>query len=103
MKYSRRKLQQRFPNLNKNLEILAEECAEVIQAKSKLFRFGINHCRHDTGENAIEHLENEIGDMMAMIRILWANGTIDMHNINAAEKRKIDKLYDWYDNPDEIF
>lgn len=47
-----------------SLIILAEECAEVIQAVSKLQRFGINDAKN------IKALENEIGDVFAMLTIL---------------------------------
>jgi len=32
----------RFSDIDQNLEILAEECAEVIQIKSKIVRFGMD-------------------------------------------------------------
>jgi len=47
------------------LLILQEECAEVIQAVSKIFRFGI-----DTTWNGVsnrDHLEEELGDLKCMI------------------------------------
>jgi NTP pyrophosphatase (non-canonical NTP hydrolase) len=85
-----------FPDLNKNLEILAEECAEVIQSKSKLIRFGINHRHHVTGRPAIDHLQDEIGDVMAMIDILVASGVLDKDGLGAARDRKLKKLELWY-------
>ena len=51
-------------NLKETLTILSEECAEVVQANSKLIRFGV-----DNEENK-DHLEQELGDIMAMICIL---------------------------------
>ncbi|MCB1723258.1 MAG: hypothetical protein KDJ39_06140 [Gammaproteobacteria bacterium] len=86
-----------FPDLNKNLEILAEECAEVIQSKSKLIRFGLNHNHHVTGRPAVDHLQDEIGDVLAMIDILVAQQVLDPDELQAAKERKLKKLESWYD------
>ncbi len=88
---------QQFNNTPLNLELLAEECAEVIQAKSKLIRFGLDHINPIKGYNAIHDLENEIGDLQAIIQILIDNNTVSEWNINQAKQNKFLRLTQWYD------
>jgi len=55
------------------LIILAEECAEVIQAVSKVLRHGF-HAHYDNGISNKVQLEIECGDIRAaMIRLCNAN------------------------------
>ena len=81
-----------YPDVSLNLEILAEECAEVIQSKSKIVRFGKDTISRKTGITFGESLESEIGDVLVMISILCINGFIDENKINLAAMRKINKL-----------
>lgn len=77
------------------LTITLEECSEVIQAISKVFRFGME-CRYPAGAPTNkEHLEEEIGDLMCMIDILARKGVINMDNVHAATLNKRDKLAKW--------
>ena len=68
------------------LTILSEECAEVIQASSKLQRFGTNDERNQ------KKLEAEIGDLMAMILILNYYGMVSEEEIMKQVKSKLKKL-----------
>ena len=52
------------------LRITQEECAEVIQAISKISRFGIDNLKPGKPKTNREHLEEELGDLLAMIDIL---------------------------------
>ena len=45
------------------LTILQEECAEVIQAVSKIKRFGMYH--------NVEHLRTELADLQCMIDLIY--------------------------------
>lgn len=54
---------------NEILLILQEECAEVIQAISKVKRFGLEH--------NIDQLEQEIADVLCMISLARKHGIID--------------------------
>lgn len=75
------------------LSITQEECAEVIQAVSKIFRFGLD--TEWKGETNREHLEEEIGDLQAMIQLLIESKIVDATNVeNAAIKKKL-KLQKW--------
>ena len=73
-------------NLKETLTILSEECAEVIQANSKLIRFG----PYDEDNKA--ELEKELGDVMAMIMILDYYGYITIDNIQQNIEPKLKKL-----------
>ncbi len=77
------------------MNILQEECAEVIQAVSKIMRFGINSCKPGKPRTNREHLEDELGDMLAMIDLLQEMNVVSWGNIEAAKRAKIEKLKKW--------
>jgi len=81
--------------MNEILNILTEECAEVIQAISKVQRFGIDNTNPFSTETNREHLEQEIGDVLTMIDLLYVKGIISNENVLEAQKRKIEKLKLW--------
>jgi NTP pyrophosphatase (non-canonical NTP hydrolase) len=76
------------------LIILQEECAEVIQAVSKCYRFGLDNS-HKSGATQRANLEMEVGDMLALVDILIEQGIVDLNNLNAAKVNKIEKLKIW--------
>jgi NTP pyrophosphatase (non-canonical NTP hydrolase) len=75
------------------LLITQEECAEVTQAISKVFRFGMEDTHN--GETNREHLEEEIGDLMCMIDLLIDNGIVSESAVMAAKNEKLNKLMTW--------
>ena len=75
------------------LRITQEECAEVIQAVSKIFRFGFD--TEWNGETNREHLEEEVGDLLAMIYILQSANIINEEKVIEASEAKIEKLKKW--------
>jgi NTP pyrophosphatase (non-canonical NTP hydrolase) len=75
------------------LLIAQEECAEVTQAISKVFRFGFESVHK--GVNNREHLEEEIGDLMCMIDLLIDNGIVSEAAVMAAKNEKMNKLMTW--------
>jgi len=77
------------------MDILQEECAEVIQAVSKISRFGLNNFKPGKPKTNREHLEEELGDMLAMIDILEEQGIVSRDNLNFAKAAKIEKLKKW--------
>ena len=77
------------------MDILQEECAEVIQAVSKINRFGIDNFKPGKAKTNREHLEEELGDMIAMICILEKMGVIDQNALEIATRAKIQKLKKW--------
>jgi NTP pyrophosphatase (non-canonical NTP hydrolase) len=78
------------------LVILQEECAEVIQAASKVFRFG-TESRWPTEESGttLEELQMEVGQVLAMIDILTEQCVLSDTAINAARHHKKEKLKIW--------
>jgi NTP pyrophosphatase (non-canonical NTP hydrolase) len=81
--------------MNEILNILTEECAEVIQAISKTQRFGMDNTNPFSTETNREHLEQEIGDVLTMIDLLFVKGIINEENVLKAQERKIEKLKIW--------
>jgi NTP pyrophosphatase (non-canonical NTP hydrolase) len=78
------------------LLILAEECAEVIQAISKCQRFGIDVCKPGKPRTNREHLETELGDVLAMIEILRDDlGLVSWDSIETSRVQKREKLKTW--------
>jgi NTP pyrophosphatase (non-canonical NTP hydrolase) len=77
------------------MDILQEECAEVIQAVSKISRFGIDNFKPGKAKTNREHLEEELGDMIAMICILEKMGVVNQDALELATKAKIEKLKKW--------
>jgi NTP pyrophosphatase (non-canonical NTP hydrolase) len=75
------------------LIITQEECAEVSQAISKILRFGLND-QYD-GKTNKERLEQEIGDLMCMIDILYEKNIISQNMVDASSVYKRDKLKQW--------
>ena len=88
------------------LEILAEECGEIVQEKSKIFRFGMNATSwHDTTKLHSECLAQELGDFLAMVELLVDSDMgITYNDINAAKERKLTKVVKWmkYQKPEPI-
>ena len=78
------------------LLILQEECAEVTQAISKCFRFGPDQIKPGIDRTNIDMLEEELGDLLAMIDIVvWKDVGIDWQGLNDAKKKKFEKLKQW--------
>jgi hypothetical protein len=73
--------------------ILQEECAEVTQAISKVFRFG-SSAVHE-GKTNKERLEEEVGDLLCMIDIMVERGIIGDTQVNYARIAKREKLQKW--------
>jgi len=75
------------------LLITQEECAEVTQAISKVFRFGFDSVHN--GVNNRQHLEEEVGDLMCMIDLLIDNGIVSEAAVMTAKNEKLNKLLTW--------
>jgi NTP pyrophosphatase (non-canonical NTP hydrolase) len=75
--------------------IAQEECAEVTQAISKVFRFGMGAEHPVTKKPNLQSLEEEIGDLLCMIDIMIEKCIISDSNVNAARKAKREKLKTW--------
>jgi NTP pyrophosphatase (non-canonical NTP hydrolase) len=78
------------------LLITQEECAEVTQAISKVFRFGLNErWPEPIDPTNKERLEEEVGDLLCMIDIMVEKGIISDEKLNKARNSKREKLKTW--------
>lgn len=77
------------------MSILQEENAEVIQAISKCFRFGLNNRKPGKPLTNKEHLEVELGDVLAMIELLQNLGIISEKALEESKEKKFEKLKKW--------
>jgi NTP pyrophosphatase (non-canonical NTP hydrolase) len=77
------------------LLIVQEECAEVIQAVSKCERFGIDNHKPGKPKTNREHLEEEVGDLLAMLDLLIEKQIVSFNNVSIAKRAKFDKLKQW--------
>lgn len=75
--------------------IAQEECAEVTQAISKVFRFGFGSCHPVTGKSNIDNLEEEVGDLKAMIELMENYGLINKATVEKRKAEKFTKLKEW--------
>jgi len=75
------------------LLIAQEECAEVTQAISKVFRFGLD-AEHNGASNR-ERLTEEVGDLFCMIQLMIENGIININEVDNASANKKAKLQKW--------
>lgn len=80
---------------NEIMNILAEECAEVIQSISKCNRFGIDNLKPGKPKTNREHLEDELGDVLAMIDIMLEHDIIQRDKLDIAKNNKFEKLKKW--------
>lgn len=81
-------------NVNNEIMLIAqEECAEVTQAISKVFRFGFDEVYN--GKTNREHLEEEIGDLICMLQMMEENDLIDWTRVSLYAQKKKEKLKTW--------
>jgi NTP pyrophosphatase (non-canonical NTP hydrolase) len=74
------------------MAVLQEECAEVIQAVSKINRFGMNG--EWQGVTNKQSLVTEIGDVLAIIKVLMEETDINIteDDLEVAIRAKLKKL-----------
>lgn len=77
------------------LDILQEECAEVIQNVSKCRRFGLENEYLKGSGTQRDQLAKEIGDVLAMIDLLKEHEVISQAELDLAKRNKFVKLHHW--------
>lgn len=88
-----------FDNINYNLNLLQEECNEVGAMASKILRFGLmSYNPYDPEQKRnYQLLEQELGDVLALIDILIENDIgITPEGLQEAKLRKLAKLPKFY-------
>jgi len=78
---------------NEIMLICQEECAEVTQAISKVFRFGMD-ATHNGATNR-DRLTEEVGDLLCMIELMIERKILDAESVGKAGLKKREKLLKW--------
>jgi len=76
------------PAQTERLVLMMEECSEVIQACSKIIRFG-------TDEQNIKSLETEIGDVSWIMEMMIQAGDIDEGSVIETYRGKAERMKDY--------
>jgi hypothetical protein len=78
------------------LIILQEECAEVIQASSKIFRFGFDSCYPtEDSPTTRECLTMELGQLLCMVALLVDQKVVNEEDLMTYMELKKKKLEKW--------
>jgi NTP pyrophosphatase (non-canonical NTP hydrolase) len=77
------------------LDITQEECAEVVVAVSKISRFGLDNYKPGKPLTNRQHLEEEVGDLLAMIDLMLEHSVISSDSVEIARIAKKEKLKKW--------
>lgn len=79
------------------LLILQEECAETIQEICKIKRFGIDaNSHHIEGKDHLACLQQEVGDLYAMIEMVVDSGIgLTWLGVAEAKGKKLEKVKKW--------
>ena len=77
------------------LLIMQEECAEVTQAISKIFRFGMDAKHPNEDRDNRQRLEEELGDLVCMVGLLINQNIVNESNVEKAAEMKLKKLKTW--------
>jgi len=83
--------------------ICQEECAEVIQAISKCFRFGFDS-EYEAKTNH-QRLTEEVGDLLCMIHLMIEKNIVDDMSVHKTALNKRNKLQQWsniFDDEKEV-
>ncbi len=76
--------------------IMSEECSEVAKEVSKIMRFGPDQIKPGKEKTNIKVLEEELGDLLAMIELLVdKNVGVTNEGLELAKKAKFEKLKQW--------
>ena len=78
---------------NEIMLICQEECAEVTQAISKVFRFGMD-ASHNGASNR-ERLTEEVGDLLCMVELMIEHKILNAEAVAKAGVAKKQKLAKW--------
>ena len=81
--------------VNEILDILQEECAEIIQAISKCRRFGMENTYSKGTGTQREHLVQELGDVALLIELLKSHQLYTDKELQEAKNKKSIKLTKW--------
>lgn len=90
-----------FNDDHQNIDILQEECGELITIASKNIRFGPDnyHPKDPDKVTNRDRLVQEIGDVLALVDCIRNSPLFDISHeeLKEAKQRKLIKLVDFYD------
>lgn len=75
------------------LDKLQEEAAEIVQAVSKLRRFGPSNHHPDRKQTNLQELVGELEDFLALVACLEADKLIDLTHSQESIKQKFQAVY----------
>jgi len=86
------------------LVILAEECAEVIQAVSKALRFGLQDGYPDTERTNSTDITRELAHILAMHQLLADDNSIGYINVQAIldKQTKVEEYLKYSEKQDRL-
>lgn len=85
------------------LEILIEECSEVIQRATKMLRFGVNETQPGQPYDNEARLSHEVGDLLIVIGLATASGLAREADIDfGAENKKRQLAKYMQTSPDSV-
>ena len=73
--------------------LLAEECAEVIQAVTKTLRFGLESVHPETGVSNKDRLEEELADLFAVIHLVEETYLLNYWKIFNKKNKKLETIH----------
>lgn len=79
-------------------DVLAEECGELIQELMKRRRFGDQGIATYQGTKPRENIIREMGDVLALIRIIVNTGYVSWQQLDAAAITKYSRLNELFDD-----
>lgn len=83
------------PKQKEVLDILQEECAEVVVAVSKISRFGLDNYKPNKPLTNRQHLAEELGDLQTMIDLAVELDIVDIAEVKQYAQAKREKLKKW--------
>lgn len=86
----------KYREMERTLEHLAEEAAEVIHVKSKIVRFGLKDRMKGQEFTNQERIGREIGNMLAIVELLIMSGDVRPADIEEGMKKKVESLLTMY-------
>lgn len=85
------------------LDMLAEECAEVIQAIMKARRFGMDGAPGYTGIKPRDEIVKELGDVLACIDLLPQRLRLNSGELEARKLEKLAKIRAYFRQPETVW
>jgi len=77
------------------LDLMQEECAEVIQICSKIKRFGYDDTKPGQNFTNRQRLEEELGHVLNMLEMMVRRKDIEPDMVEQSKKTKSANIYMW--------